>query len=127
MGARWEGIMSTDLMGAAAVARRRERWSWRALPGLVLGAWVSPRRQHELLCDLADIRDYRPQLVNHPRLRRAWLVLGTALWVAWAWAWLILYPFMLPYLAIVYAIDRLRARDASIRARKAGGLGGDRD
>jgi hypothetical protein len=103
-----------DLMGAAAVARRRERWSWRALPGVVLGAYVSPRRNHELSCDLGEIRDYRPLLLNHPRLRRACLVLGTPLWVAWASAALILYPFLLAYVAVVYAIDRFRAR-ASIR------------
>jgi hypothetical protein len=99
----------TDELPATASARRLEHWTWRALPGLALGVWVSPRRQHELFCDLGYVEDYRPPLLNHPRLRRAWLVLGIALWVAWAWLTLILYPFVLGLLAIVHASDRLRA------------------
>jgi hypothetical protein len=94
-------------MNAAPSARRLERWTWRALPGLVLGAYVSPRRSNELLRDLGWVEDYRPPLPGHPRLSRTWVVFCEVVLAPFT---LPMYPLVLGWLAIVYAIDRLRAR-----------------
>jgi hypothetical protein len=111
-------------MNAAASARRREHWTWRALPGLLLGAYVSPRRANKLCRDLGEVEDYVPPLPGHPRLSRTLVAFCQ---VVLAPITLPMYPLLLGYLAIVYASDRRRARRASIRAPESGALGGDHE
>jgi hypothetical protein len=89
-----------------------EHWTWRALPGLALGAYVSPRRANKLCRDLGWVEDYVPPLPGHPRLSRTFVAFCQ---VGMAPFTLPMYPLLLGYMAIVYAIERRRAR-ASIRA-----------
>jgi hypothetical protein len=110
-------VSAPQRAAAVASARRLERWSWRALPGLALGCLVSPRRAHALERDLGFPPRDAPPPDRHPRTWTWWEWLLTA---AFAPALLLTYPLVLGWLAIVYAIDRFRAREA-------GELGGDRE
>ena len=92
---------------AVASARRLERWTWRGLPGLALGALVSPRRSHELERDLGFPPRDAPPPDRHCRTWTWWEWLAT---VVFAPALLLSYPLLLGWLAIVHAIGRFRAR-----------------
>jgi hypothetical protein len=112
-GGEGRGDAPGDVGGGAEGARptrqavRREHWTWRALPGLLLGAYVSPRRANKLCRDLGEVEDYVPPLPGHPRLSRTLVAFCQ---VVLAPITLPMYPLLLGYLAIVYASDRRRAR-----------------